>query len=224
MDLARARARQSKQAVTDADARLEEIATLQAETEGKRSEAIQKEQGVQVQLDRYIVRRDKSAKLLEGGSALDFLTVQRQLEQCTEKVEDLEMQVLEIMERRDELKKQLSALATDTETAQADRETAHATWLHDGRILAKELGELEPARAAAWADLAGEHRSQYGDMRRRNKAVTAEIISDSCSECHVSIQSQVGLEVRQGRRLHTCRGCGRWLVLPPEVDEQPTDA
>ena len=175
-------------------------------------------------LDRYIVRRDRSAKLLEGGSALDYLTVQRQLEQCTEKVEGLEMEVLEIMELRDELKARLAQIGTDTEAAQGVRGTAHETWVRDGRVIAKELGELEPARAAVWADLASEHRSRYTDLRRRNKAVVAMIVSDTCVECHVAIQTQVGLEVRQGRRLHICRGCGRWLTVPPEVDEQPADA
>ena len=85
-DLAQARARELKQLVGAAEAQIEAVAKSQEALKVQQAAMTEKEAELQKLLDRYVIRRDRSKELLKGGSALDFVTVQKQLEQCTMKV------------------------------------------------------------------------------------------------------------------------------------------
>ena len=221
-DEAKARARSLKEAVGVAQARIEEVGLDRVAVGEEIKRVEETERGLQRELDRYVIRRDRSAELLKGGSALDYLTVQKQLEQCTAKVDELELSVMECMERSDGLAEKAAALQSDEEAATQKHAQEYARWVKVGTEIREELKQLDAQRQAQWADFPRDLHSHYSELRRRNREVVVPIINGSCSACQMTVNAQVPVDLRSGRRVHTCRGCGRYHVLA--VDEEVDEA
>ena len=215
-----------KAAVQRIDEAIAAMAAEMLESSASRDSLRVKQGEVQRELDRYIVRKNRSKELLKGGHSLDFGTVQKQLEQCSAKVDELEMAVLEIMEEKEGFVDRLQTLHDDTETANSDREDAHALWVQEGRQLRTEMETVWAARQSAAEELTREQLVRYEDFRKRAMKPVAAIYGKTCSGCHVVVASHLRMEVGNGKRLHACRGCGRWLLPPvaPELDEESSDA
>ena len=224
IDQARKTAADLKAVVTDIEQQIALHTEEQQDQEGLLEKVIAAEAVLQQELDRYIIRRDRTAKLLEGGSELDYVTVERQLLQCTEKVDELENAVLELMETRDGHIGRIAHLGMEIRSKTDDRALAHAEWVKVGRLARTEIEGLLPRRSAALSELTREQAVVYEDFRRRTKEPVAYFDGHSCGGCHVSAGSQVFLEVSQGRRVHQCRGCNRWLLADPRLDEQAPEA
>jgi len=168
-------------------------------------------------LGRYIERRDRAARLLEGGQALDFVSVQKQVEQCAEHVDRLESEVLELMERREHLVEKGAELEGLSESLMDEKGKAHERWVVEGRGIRTEIDEVWPVRQDLHRKLNRELATKYDGFRQRRLVPVAVVGEEACTQCHVVVQGQIRIEVNTGRRLHTCRGCGRWLV--PASDE-----
>ena len=218
-DLAQARARELKQLVGAAEAQIEAVAKSQEALKVQQAAMTEKEAELQKLLDRYVIRRDRSKELLKGGSALDFVTVQKQLEQCTMKVDELEEQMMDCMVEQEALCSQEAALSADAQAAEDDHQAARQTWIDEGRMLRVELEELGELRAQRWADFPRDLQGQYTDLRRRGRDVVAEIRDGNCSACQMTVNPQAAVDIRAGRRVHSCRGCNRYLTLPVDAEE-----
>ena len=179
---------------------------------------------VQRELDRYVVRRDRSKELVRGGHSLDFGTVQKQYQQCSDKVDELEMCVLQFMEEREGCKKQIEESTQKRLQAESEKERAHEQWVKEGGELRSELEKLWPARQNAATELTREQLVRYEDFRKRDCAPVAIITGKTCGLCHVVVASHLRMEVSSGKRLHACRGCGRWLLPPDDGDELDGEA
>jgi len=169
-------------------------------------------------LSRYIERRDRAARLLEGGQALDFVSVQKQVDQCGEHVDRLESEILDLMEQREMLVEKGAELEGRSESLMDEKGRAHQKWVVDGRIIRAEIDAVWPERQALHHKLNRELATKYDGFRTRSLVPVAVIGEEACTQCHVVVQGQMRIEVNSGRRLHTCRGCGRWLV--PAADEE----
>jgi len=224
VDSVRSQAADLKLAVERID---QSIAANSEETEALKIEQAkfaEQQATTQRELDRYIIRRDRSKELLKGGHSLDFGTVQKQLEQCSEKVDDLELALLQIMEDRDLCTSTIQEKEVERETLRVEREVAHARWVAVGTKLRSQLQEVWPVRQAAAAELTREQLVRYEDFRKRSTVPVARITGKTCAGCHVIVASHLKLEVGSGKRLHACRGCARWLLPPEEPDELDEEA
>ena len=218
IDKARARAGELKSEVLHLTEAIE-VATQRMEgLAASLSEAVKKEGEINAELSRYIDRRDRAARLLEGGEALDFVSVQKQFEQCSEHVERLENDVLESMEQREQLVEDGAESEAERERLRDEKGRAHENWVSEGRKIRTEIEEVWPHRQAAYAELNRELASKYDGFRSRNMVPIAAVGEEVCTLCHVVVQGQMRIEVNNGRRLHCCRGCGRWLL--PQLSEE----
>ena len=170
-------------------------------------------------LERYIERRNRAAELLKGGQALDYTAVQKQLDQCTARVDELESQVLDLMEQRESLVERGSSLEEQQERAKDAKGRAHQRWVVEGREIRSEIDAVWPQRQAAQGELNRELATKYDGFRSRGMVPLAVMGDEACTQCHVVIHGQIRIEVNSGRRLHQCRGCGRWLVPPVDAEE-----
>ena len=170
-------------------------------------------------LNRYIDRRDRAAELLKGGQALDYTAAQKQLDQCTARVDELESQILNLMEQREEMVERGSALEEQQERAKDAKGRAHERWVVEGRVIRSEIDGVWPLRQAAYGELNRELAKKYDGFRSRGTVPLAVMGDEACTQCHVVIHGQIRIEVNSGRRLHQCRGCGRWLVPPVDAGE-----
>jgi predicted nucleic acid-binding Zn-ribbon protein len=218
VDLVRQRAGALKAVVGDLDVQLGDNAKAIDETANALAENIKEEAGVQRDLDRYIIRRDRAAKLLEGGEDVDFDAVQKQLEQCQEYVDRLEGEVLDCMEQREALIDAGSALETQGESLKDEKGRAYEQWVVEGRQIRSEIDEVWPRRQALSAELTSDIRQRYEGFRQREEEPVATLGDVVCLGCNVVVHDQVRIEVNNGRRVHCCRGCGRWLLPTPSPE------
>ena len=219
VDQARERAASLKSVVTDLEAHIEELSAQLETTADEVSETESREAAIQVELDKYLMRTKRTAKLLDGHQAVDFVTVEKQLEQCKAHVDRLEGDLLAEMEGREVLQTHTETLESDRAQAREHKESAHTEWVSEGRQIRTQIEAVWPTRQAAAAELNRELEKRYTGFRERKLAPVSELRGKVCSSCHVVVQDQMRLEVSSGRRVHTCRGCSRWLLPEPEQED-----
>ncbi|MEC8191195.1 MAG: hypothetical protein VX944_08655 [Myxococcota bacterium] len=218
VDSARARAAALKADVGRIEEEIRSIGERMSDLAKELAHVGQQEAEASRTLGRYIERRDRAAVLLKGGQVLDYTAVQKQLDQCTALVDELESQVLEFMEQREEMVERGSALEAQQEEAKDAKGRAHERWVVDGRVIRSEIEAVWPLRQAAHDELNRELATKYDSFRARGMVPLAVMGDEACTQCHVVVHGQIRIEVNSGRRLHQCRGCGRWLV--PAVDAE----
>lgn len=201
-------------AVTDAEGRVAAIDVEIAAANAALVKARADEALLQRKLNEYVANRDRARKALDTGTAADYAAVERQFQQCTGIVGDLENQLMASMESIEgmeaaavERTKRRTLWAARLREAVADRETGAPPLL-------AEQAALQPQRAERWKVLTQDDRSRYEDLTRRGLEPFATIGPQSnCSACYMVVQPQMILELTRGTRTHYCRGCRRWLLV-----------
>jgi len=169
-------------------------------------------------MEEYILRRDKTRRMLDEGQVSDFITASRQLDQCTMIADDLELEVLEHMERMETLSEQLSMLKLHLAGERVADTEARAEYHERAPVLKAEAATLQAGRGAILALLFPEQQRGYATLRRYGLEPLTNIIDGTCKACHRRVPPQAALEVQSGKRIHTCRGCGRFFF---EIEEAP---
>ena len=222
VDDAKGRAAALKKAVTDADARIAELTTEIERIAVQVGQSVKQEAEVNVELEKYIRRTQRTQALLDGHQAVDFITVEKQLEQCKAHVSRLEDSLLEVLGGIEALRAQAGSLEQERDAVRESKGELHALWVREGRLIRAELEDLWPKRQAAAEDLSRDMMSRYTGFRERGLVPVSHLGEKVCTACNVVVQDQMRLEVSSGRRIHNCRGCGRWLLppIPEEVDPE----
>ena len=221
VDEAKARASDLKAVVTKAGQQIDALTGALSDLAGRIAETVQQESEVQKELDKYIMRTERTRVLLDGHRAVDFMTVEKQLEQCQTRVEELEDQLLGLMSVREELQGEAKQVEARREETREAKGHAHTQWVDEGREIRSQLEALWPRRQSAAELLNRDLLKRYTGFRERGLVPLASVGTKFCAACHVSVQDQMRLEVQNGRRVHNCRGCGRWLL--PKADESDAE-
>jgi predicted nucleic acid-binding Zn-ribbon protein len=179
----------------------------QAEVDVARNE----ERTLQRKLEEYKTRQQGAIRILETGAG-DPTLAERQLSQCAAILDQTETEMLELMERQDRLKAQLTATERALDkTGIARKEAEH---LAPGRIakLDRQRVELEAKRAQLSDGLPIDLRKRYDTLRGgKKKYAVARLDKDVCRGCQMVVGSQQIADIRRGL-MEPCRGCGRWVV------------
>jgi hypothetical protein len=156
---------------------------------------------------------------------LDAVTDQKQFEAVSHEIAgvagkrgELETQVLEILETEEKLAAERPGL--DAALAKAERETGeHLAHIEkeDGR-LAGLLADLDRRRSEAAQPLESAARTRYEKIRatRGGRAVVA-VTNGACGGCARNLTPHAQQDARKRERLLMCDGCGRFMMLPPEM-------
>ena len=220
VDEAKGRAAELKAVVTRTEVEIDCKTRELADTVEQIGALVAQEAEVQSELDKYLMRTQRTRDLLDGHKAVDFLTVEKQLEQCEARVEALEDDLLELMGQREALQNNAGLIESVREQLREQKGFAHAQWVKEGREIRNQLEDIWPKRQQAASRLNRDLTKRYDGFRDRKLVPVAFIDGKFCSACHVSVQDQMRLEVQSGRRIHTCRGCGRWLQPTNEDDSE----
>ena len=149
--------------------------------------------------------------------------MEKQLEQCKAHVSRLEDNDWEVLGGIEALRAQAGSLEQERDAVRESKGELHALWVREGRLIrARSLEGLWPRRQAAAEDLSRDMMSRYTGFRERSLVPVSHLGGKVCTACNVVVQDQMRLEVSSGRRIHNCRGCGRWLLppIPEEVDPE----
>lgn len=166
------------------------------------------------ELDSYVQKRDTTRRMIDQGTAPDYAAAERQLAQCTAKVDELETSGLELLDGLDAARATLAAAEKALAAADEEAKAAKAALAARDPGIRTEMAAAIPRREAAWAELPNDYRGPYGELRRRKRVALVNVEEGgSCAVCHMRIAPQKVNEVRLARGVHTCPGCGGF-VLP----------
>ena len=192
-----------------------------AEVSGKLEVVSTEERKLNRRMEEYILRRDRTRKLIDEGRAPDFMAARKQLEQCTEIVDELELEVLERIERREELEAEIAERQQALEAVRVKDAAGRSRYGAEAPKLKAAIAELTAQRPALLERLNPDHRRIYQDHHELGQVAMTHIKDRICMACNREAPPQVILEVEHGRRIHRCRGCDRFFfsVIQPELEE-----
>jgi len=176
----------------------------------------EKEAALERRLKAYLGRRDTTQRLLDQGLAVDFTAASRQLEQCSAIVDELETELLELMEQKDDAERLLVEerdRANDAKVAAEKHAQMRCT--KDAELVSRAQ-TLTGERQARWKEIKPTFLNSYKVLRQRQRTALSVILDGNCSECHISVAPQMALEVLSSRKVLLCRSCHRFLIPPPE--------
>lgn len=192
-----------------------------AEAEAALTVSREAERALNRRMEEYVIRRDRTQKMIDEGRAPDFLSARRQLEQCTVIVDDLEVELLEHMEQREALEARIVALAAQLVTTREEDAQGRARYAERSPGLKASVAELTSQRPALLERLNPDYRRVYEDHHRLGREAMTFLEDKVCQACSREVPPQVLMEVEHGRRIHRCRGCDRFFfsVIRPTLEE-----
>ncbi len=198
-----------------------ELEAVKAEHAAKKSEldAISLEQG-RLEGDVSMIEdkiKHESERLYGGdiSNPKELATIQAELDGLRRRKAHLEDQDLEVMERREGVEGELSAL-----TEKLDALTARAAEAESARDTAAveietDLSKNEAERAAIAPEIPEELRELYEDLRAKKEGVgVAQLVGGVCRGCGVSISPVALDEIKRSGddEISRCENCRRLLV------------
>jgi predicted nucleic acid-binding Zn-ribbon protein len=163
------------------------------------------------ELDMYVQKRDSTRRMIDGGTN-DYAAAERQLTQCTAKVDELETRALELMDRIDAARGDVAAALKAHAKATEELAAAQNALKARDAALRVELAEAMKARDEALPLVPPDLRGPYTELRRRKRQALVNVVEGNCATCHMRIPPQKLNETTLDRAVHTCPGCGGFLL------------
>ncbi len=201
--------RAREQALSDAEAHL---AQIKADAQSLRTAELT----AQRDLERARTYQTRARRALEGGLG-DADAAQRQLDQTTVQIDDLETQLLEHMESGDAMVERRAS--AESAIGDAKAHLAELLERYDGELaayIAEEAQQAAEVRSIALL-LPPELRGRYEDLRARRQWAVAVVREGACNACNKVVTQQHISDLRRGL-MKACMGCHRFLVVPESAD------
>lgn len=164
------------------------------------------------ELDGYVQKRDTTKKLLDSGAAPNYEAAVKQYDSCVRIVDELETKALEWMDAVEAANAEDRAAKEALAKAEAGLKEARAALGARDAPIRKELTELLAEREGHAAALPAELRTPYQELRRKKRPVLVNVVEGSCSSCQQRVPPQRLIETQLNKALHTCPGCGGYLL------------
>jgi predicted nucleic acid-binding Zn-ribbon protein len=137
-------------------------------------------------------------------------------------IRKIEDNILELMEKDEELRKQSQAtqqkLQQEKALVESEKKTAEAEVAKDKAL----LGELRAQRAKIIQSIDPQILVTYERIVKVRKVALARATQDSCQACHVRIRPHVLSQVISGESIVTCDSCSRILYWQPDAPYEAT--
>jgi predicted nucleic acid-binding Zn-ribbon protein len=158
-----------------------------------------------------------NTKLYSGtvNSPRELQAMQADIDMLKRQRSDLEDQELEVMEARELLDAQITALEADLAVVRADIERLQGVIAAAEAEIDEELAKEDTARAQQASAVPDSLVADYERRRTQNKgAGAARLVGTSCTACHLSIPSTEAENIRKaaGASVAYCDNCGAILV------------
>jgi predicted nucleic acid-binding Zn-ribbon protein len=167
------------------------------------------------ELDSYAQKRDATKKMLDDGSAPNYEMAERQLANCIALVDELETKGLDLLDRLDARTAELAAAEKARVDAESAEKAARQALGARDAALRVELTEALRLREVVWKELPFDYQTPYSEIRRRKRVALVNVVEGNCVVCHMRVAPQKLNEVMLKRAVHTCVGCGGYLLPGP---------
>lgn len=160
--------------------------------------------------------KDKKAKyqkqLFTVRNNREYDAVTAEIELAEKALEDLETQIIALMEKEDQLTKEVERVTSEFQTAEKELEellnelNEKSAQIEDQRL--RLMHEREKVVMQADKSLI----ATYERIRRAKGGLAVVPVSKgACGGCFTQIPPQRALEIRSSDRIYTCEVCGRFL-------------
>ena len=167
----------------------------------------------------YAEKRDRTRKMIDGGTAPDYAAAERQLAQCLAIVDRLETTALELMDEVSAADGAVGAAQKEVATFTAALASARAALGARDAAIRTELAALIQAREPVAKELPVDYRGSYAQQRLRKRPALVNTKEAICQQCHTKIPTQRIVETTLATAVHSCPGCGGWLL--PQARDVP---
>lgn len=174
-------------------------------------------QGVQAKID------DLKVKLNQVKKNDEYKAIQNEIALHKNTVDRLEGEVLEDMDKVEELTRALAAEEAEVKKFAAEAAALKEQVESQAAGQRAQLAELEAAIVGAESVIPEDARERYRRTVKQHGADAMAPVdydrkaqSGSCSGCYVSVTTQMMNELINGSHLCFCKTCGRVLYLPEE--------
>ncbi|MDP2314242.1 MAG: hypothetical protein Q8P41_15170 [Pseudomonadota bacterium] len=164
------------------------------------------------ELDSYVQKRDATKRMIDDGSSPNYAATERQLANCIALVDELETKGLDLLDRLDAATAGLAAAEKALATAEADERAARQALGARDASLRVDLTAALRAREVVWGELPFDYQTPYSELRRRKRVALVNVEEGNCTVCHMRVAPQKLNEVQMKRAVHTCVGCGGYLL------------
>jgi predicted nucleic acid-binding Zn-ribbon protein len=200
------------------EAEMAELDQAAAAAGAARDQVAAEQAGAEAELAATEERAQAVNRRLYGGT----VTASRELQALAADVDSLkarasvlEDQVLELMEAREPLEAELTALSTRRSALEAGRQAAATALAGAEAAVNGDLARLAEERAQAAAAVPADLQATYDRLRSRLGGVAVgRLVGNHCDGCHLTLPA---MELDRIRHLPegevvTCEQCGRILV------------
>ncbi len=148
----------------------------------------------------------------------EYQALLHEIEGVRKKRSDLETEVLMALEAEERISRERATAEQALKAAQGVAAERKQQIEAEERVVSERLLALEAERASHLVHVPASSRARYERIHgsRDGRAVVA-ILKGACGGCYRGQPPQILQEAKRRDRLHTCEGCGRLLIWPPET-------
>lgn len=161
-------------------------------------------------------QRDRTRRLIDAGQAPDYDRAMQQLSQQDDLLDATETEYLETIEGRESAEEDEVRLKTQLQSDREADAVARQDYREQAPVLKNSIAQKSKLRPALLDKIEPGRRRQYLDLQQRGMDALTHVVGGACSHCFQSTPPQTINEVRAGRRIHNCRGCGRFFFAVRE--------
>jgi len=169
------------------------------------------------EIDSLSRKSEAEQKRLYDGTIVNVKeldALQAEIRSLGERRGRLEDEVLERMERREELEPRIATAETDVTAARNALERTSADGATELEELSRNEADLREARDAAAAGIDEELLELYDDLREQKKGVgVAALVDGVCQACHQKLSAMELDRLKKTPGVKRCEYCRRILVL-----------
>lgn len=204
------------------DARLTELTDLIIRAQTEDGDLARQQRKLEGDVDQVRSRAARDRQRLDTGSVgspRELENLQSEIASLARRQADLEEQVLEIMEAREEVQHRLAALVEEQQRLQTDREGAERRRDAAYAEIDAAAGERHAERVALAGGLPVDLLTLYEKIRADRGGVGAAALRRGrCEGCHLTLSGQdvAGIRAAPPEAVVRCEECRRILVRTAE--------
>ncbi len=161
-----------------------------------------------------IERRRQQQREAKDNREYQALRDQIQADQMAMSV--LEDEILENMEKLDQLAERVKQAEQDLAKAQAEAAAADRQWQEEAPLIQADIQRLEAELQQTEAELPEEFRDLYRRLvKAKGKDALCPIRDEFCGGCHQHVPLNLVAGIMLGKPV-CCKACGRLLYLPED--------
>lgn len=185
-------------------------------------EKIAKEKEIMEELDKERRRKEKEldvekerikkvqAKLFEIKTNKEYQAVLKEIEAAQSANDKTEEEIILILERVEELKKDSEGATTRLKKREKEVDTEKKALVQEMDSLVSVVAELKKERDVLFSSLGREAKSRYKTlMEKRGGVAVVNVRNGVCLGCFMNIPPQLFIETTKNDRLITCPSCNR---------------